>query len=166
MSRLRALAVLIAAATSVVAADDPGSITFPVKLSDPVREKPVQLSPDGPLLHLVFLATWCPPCMDEIPRLSELDARWQESGYRLVLVAVPTRQTPARLRDFIETEDPPGTLLLDLYGLGLRESKTGQIPQHLLVAADGTVLLRADSLDDGVEEAVETFMESRARGDG
>jgi thiol-disulfide isomerase/thioredoxin len=155
-----ALVVILAILVPVAAADR-ASMSFPLKLTDPVTGNKVNLKPEGALLHLVFLATWCPPCMEEMSDLAEIEARWGGSGYRLVLVAVPTRQSPERLREFLLTDDPPGTLLLDHANAGLRASGTSDIPAHVLVAADGKVIHRAESLDAGVEQAIEAFMGAR-----
>jgi thiol-disulfide isomerase/thioredoxin len=157
-----AVALIVAFAILVpVAAADRTSVTFPIKVTDPVTENKVNLKPEGALLHLVFLATWCPPCMAEMSDLAEIEARWGGSDYRLVLIAVPTRQSPERLREFLLTDDPPGKLFLDHANAGLRASGTSDIPAHVLVAADGRVIHRAESLDAGVEQAIEAFMEAR-----
>ena len=75
-------------------------------LLDPVTGESVALQSDG-LLHVVFFATWCPPCLEEFPRLADVEARWQDDGYRLILVAVPTRHTEPRLKQFVESRRPP-----------------------------------------------------------
>ena len=157
--------VLVVSVVSTAMAADPSIVKFPIKVTDPVRDQPVSLKPDSSLLHLVFLATWCPPCMDELPQLGELEARWRGAGYRLVLVAVPTRQTPERLRDFIASESPPGELVLDHTSAAMRATGTARIPAHVLVTADGKVVHHAENLADGIEAAVEDFMEARARGE-
>jgi thiol-disulfide isomerase/thioredoxin len=153
--------VVVLAVVIPAAAADRTSVKFPIKLTDPVTERKVDLQPEGALLHLVFLATWCPPCLEEMSDLAEIEARWGGSGYRLVLIAVPTRQTAERLREFLLTDDPPGKLLLDHANAGLRASGTSDIPSHVLVAADGKVVHRAESLDAGVEQAIEAFMGAR-----
>ena len=48
---------------------------------------------EAEVLHLVFFATWCPPCVQELERLADLEERWGNRGYRLVLVAVRNRHT-------------------------------------------------------------------------
>ncbi len=63
------------------------SMTLGATLTDPVTGKPVVIQPGKGALHIVFFATWCPTCMEELPRLGEIEARWGTQGYRLVLVA-------------------------------------------------------------------------------
>ena len=40
-------------------------------LTDPTTGKPVAVEPGARALHLVFFATWCPTCVDELARLGE-----------------------------------------------------------------------------------------------
>ena len=126
-----------------------------LKLTDPLQDSPVTLVPQTGLTHLVFFATWCPPCTEEFPRLAELEARWTGRGYRLVLVAVSGRQSAERLRRFHASADPPGRLLWDAEGRVADVLGAGQIPTHLLVDGRGRIVLRASELNADVEQRVE-----------
>ena len=83
---------------------------LPLTFERPSDGRPVELTAGAPALHVVFFATWCPECVDELDRLADLEARWNGRGYRLVLVAVPTRHTAERLRKFAQDRMPPGEL--------------------------------------------------------
>jgi len=140
-----------------------GAGELPVKLDDPVGSGEVTVEAGAPLLHVVFFATWCPPCLDELDQLGDLRDRWSEHGYRLVLVAVQARHTPARLARFAGERSLPGTLLYDSDGRGAKELGADQLPTHLLYDETGQQLLRAASLDQGVEERVEQLFRKRER---
>ena len=43
--------------------------------------------PDGPML-LDFWATWCPPCLKDLPRLTELHERYADAGFSVVGVSI------------------------------------------------------------------------------
>ena len=135
----RALAAVALALCGSLAAQAP-QLRFPLRLTDPVKGTTVDVAAGARLTHLVFFATWCPPCLAEMQRLQELEQTWGRQGYRLVLVAVETRQTPERLRGFIERESPPGQVLLDADGSVQRAAGVSNLPAHLLVAPDGTVI--------------------------
>ena len=66
---ISALILLLAAAGGASAAG------LPVALQDPNSGYEVELKAGAPALHLVFFATWCPPCVKELGRLAELEAR-------------------------------------------------------------------------------------------
>ena len=106
---------------------------------DPLSGDRIDLPADASALHLFFFATWCRPCLDQLPALIDLEARWQAEGYSLVLVAVPTRQDRVRLHAFMEEESPPGTVLLDRGGELLARFGVDGIPHHVLLGPRGKV---------------------------
>lgn len=111
--------------------------------------------------HLSFFATWCKPCIDELPRLTDLEARWQVEGYSLVLVAVPARQTQLRLAAFARDEQPPGRLVHDSGGKLMQDLGVEQLPCHVLVDSRGKIVHRAPTLRDGVAGEIEKLIRKR-----
>jgi thiol-disulfide isomerase/thioredoxin len=134
------------------------SAGLPVSLEDPVSGTEIVLRAGAPALHIVFFATWCPPCVEELDRLAEIEARWEERGYRLVLVAVKTRHTAERLASFAAQGKPPGELLFDADGRAARALGSEHLPTHFLLDGAGEEVHRAASLDDGVIDALENLM--------
>jgi len=47
---------------------------------DPRTGERVPLDPSAGPMHVVFLATWCRPCVAELPRLADLEDRWKADG--------------------------------------------------------------------------------------
>jgi len=148
------------------AAGDGGPAAFPVSLVDPRTGDVVELRPGAPLLHLVFFATWCPPCRDELPRLAELDTRWGTAGYRLVIVAVAARQSTERLREFVDPATVGGEVLFDSSGEVQKAFGATQLPTHVVVDERGDVVVRAPSLSAEVESVIEKAMVERMRRSG
>jgi thiol-disulfide isomerase/thioredoxin len=159
VTRCSAIAARVLAALAVLALAAPpawaGAIDL--QLVDPIDGKSVRVQSGSPLLHVVFFAVWCPPCVDELRELAEIDARWEQNGYRLVLVAVPERQSADRLQRFVQDREPPGELLLDSDGSVRSALRGAHLPMHLLFDATGRELLRSDSLD-GVEAEIERLL--------
>ncbi len=131
---------------------------LPASLEDPSGGRPVQLEAGAAALHVVLFATWCPPCLAELEELAELEARWSEQGYRLVLVAVATRHTPDKLARFAAQEKPPGRLLLDASGRVERALDGPGLPTHVLIDSSGREVLRAPALDAAVKQQVERLV--------
>ena len=50
----------------------------------PIDSKDLQ----GKVLLVVFFATWCPPCMEEVPGLVELQAELSRDGFSVVAFSV------------------------------------------------------------------------------
>lgn len=42
----------------------------------------------GKAMLVTFFATWCPPCLQEIPTLNELQAKFQQQGFVVVALSV------------------------------------------------------------------------------
>ena len=152
-----------AAAAAVVAIASlmpglPAAPTFPIPLQDPSTGRDVELATGARALHIVFFATWCQPCRQEIEQLRDLEARWEERGYRLVIVAVRNRQSPERVARFIEEGRPPGEVLFDATGRAERSLAAEYLPTHLLLDRGGSEILRAERIDDGLEEAIERLL--------
>lgn len=95
---------------------------------------------DGETVLLNFWASWCAPCVEEMPMLSRLQAEYAGRGLRVVGVAI---DQPARAREFAESLDL-GYLLL--YGeteaalVGRRYGNDGgMLPYTVLLDTGGIV---------------------------
>ncbi len=155
--RMLWIALVLIAATVMTAAGG----TAPLSAIDPASGGSRTVALDGRLTHVVFFATWCPPCMGELAALRDLEARWEPDGYRLVLVAIDRREDEARLARFIAEELPPGLVLFDRGGALQKRFRIDTVPGHVLLGAGGAELFRASSLDEGVAAAVVQRLGSR-----
>src|SRR5690242_7859796 len=61
----------------------------------------------GKLLVLNFWASWCPPCVEETPSLSEFQKQMKSSG--VVVVAVSVDKNEKAYRDFLARFRPAFT---------------------------------------------------------
>ena len=53
---------------------------------------------DGKVVALNFWATWCPPCLKEVPEFVMLQARYQAQGLQFIGIAL---QKPEEVREFV-----------------------------------------------------------------
>ena len=139
-----------------------GALAEPApRLLDPETGKSVELTIGAEALHLVFFATWCPVCVDELAGLSELDAQWSEKGYRLVIVAVRTRHDTSRLVEFIADERPPGKVLFDSEGAAERRWDAAWLPTHVVLDAQGQEVARSSVLGPEIEAVLARLLDKR-----
>jgi thiol-disulfide isomerase/thioredoxin len=156
----------LAFAAAPAIADEPAA-TIPtapaMTAADPSTGAAVAIDPSLGPMQVTFLATWCQPCMSELPRLADLEDRWKPDGLRLILVAVATRQTPERLREFLGQGPLPGRLLFDADGSVARAFGATTIPLHVLVDRRGRIVARANALDSAFAQAVERLVRQEGR---
>jgi len=152
-------------ALAALAADPPASIPVTPALTaiDPTTGSAVPLDPAQGPMHVVFIATWCRPCLAAIPKLVDLEDRWKPDGYRLFLVAVATRQTPDRLRELLAQGPLPGRLLFDANGAVASAFGAATIPTQALVDRRGRIVARSGALDAAFLQAVERLVRQEGR---
>jgi len=95
----------------------------------------------GEVVLVDFWATWCPPCVAELPRLKALYAKYHERGFEIVSISLD--QSESALRDFIRKNSIPWTQIFD--GKGWESplaAKYGvdMIPTMYLLNADGKII--------------------------
>ena len=73
------------------------------KIGVPELEK-ILASPDN-VLHVVnFWATWCPPCVTELPYFEKLSKEYQDKDVKFILISLDfPSQIESRLIPFLET---------------------------------------------------------------
>ena len=105
-----------------------------------------QLTPlsqwDAPILVVNFWATWCPPCLREIPAFVELQEEFGEHGVQFLGIALDQREA---VEDFLATREMNyPTLLGDddvirfMQTLG---NEVGGLPYTSVIGIHGEVLL-------------------------
>ncbi len=143
-------ALLVALLSTALPAAALDSLT----LVEPRSGREVSVVTGEAALHVVLFATWCPPCLAEMPALSDLAARWGDRGYQVVMIAVNTRQSTSRLISFADRRTLPGQLLFDAGGLAQKALGADSVPTHVLFDRQGNEVYRSGSLDDGLERAI------------
>lgn len=94
----------------------------------------------GQVVLVNLWATWCPPCVDELPSLERLETRLRDQG--LVVAAISLDKPPFdAVDDFLQKRD---ILQLSVYRDGKKEVqmkwKYKGLPSSFLVGRDGKVV--------------------------
>lgn len=110
--------------------------TMPDHLGQPQALKQWQ----GKILIVNFWATWCPPCRDEMPELSQLHDAYKDRN--VVVIGISTDDV-AKIREFSKTAPVSYPLLAgDFEAMNLSEqlgNTKGALPYTVIVRADGTI---------------------------
>ena len=149
-----ALSLLLAVSAAAAAA---------VELVDPRNGEAVSVGPGSRVTHVVFFATWCPSCLGELEKLGELESRFGGRGYRLVIVAVKTRQSAERLAEFVAEKHPPGRLLFAAEGRAEAAFKATKLPTHVVLDREGRELARSSALDEALVQTLSDLLKETRR---
>lgn len=118
--------------------------------------KPLRLSDlRGKYVLVDFWATWCAPCVSDLPSLRSAYDRYHDRGFEIVAVSLD--ESPQAVSDFVRTRKLPWTQLhqascdADL----VAAFKVGSIPASYLIGPDGTVL-RMNLKGEGLQKLLAT----------
>jgi peroxiredoxin len=112
----------------------------------------------GKLLVLNFWATWCQPCVEEVPSLDALQRRFANKG--LVVLGVSVDENPKLYRDFLArnrvsfltARTGPKGLSAD-YG-------TFKYPETYLIDQSGVVVKKVMGREDWNDDRVVSYVQS------
>ena len=115
------------------------------ELSD-LEGKTVKLSDyKGKIVFVNFWATWCPPCMKEMPEFNEASKEFDKNGDAILLAVNLTtggaqRETEEKVRKFIDDTGYTMKVLLDKTGKVADQYKIYSIPTTYVIDQDGNVI--------------------------
>ena len=126
-----------------------------------LKDQPVPFSKfKGKTVFLNFWATWCPPCVREMPSIAKLMKNPRLRGMNIAFVCVSTDKEAETVRIFLEgvswdmsflrTEKIPAVFMTD------------GIPATFLIAPDGRIAATAVGAADWNEPHVVEFLEKLA----
>ncbi|MDJ0882490.1 MAG: TlpA disulfide reductase family protein [Gammaproteobacteria bacterium] len=109
----------------------------PLKLSD-ISGQPYDLQSEPQQVVLVnFWATWCGPCVEEIPSLSRLVERMKGKPFKVV--AVNIGESAETIQQFVEAIPVNFDILLDEDGQVVRDWKVYAYPSNYLLDKKGLI---------------------------
>ncbi len=95
----------------------------------------------GKTIVVNFWATWCPPCLEEMPELSNLHASYQDQN--LIVLGISS-DDPGKIREFANQTPVSYPLLSgDIDAMNISESlgnDKGVLPYTVIIAPDGSLL--------------------------
>ena len=95
---------------------------------------------DGKLILLNFWATWCPPCLKEIPDFIELQKAYGNQDFQIIGIAIDEEEA---VRDYVtEVGMNYPTMVVESEGVGLAKrfgNGIGALPYSVIINRDGEI---------------------------
>jgi thiol-disulfide isomerase/thioredoxin len=132
------------------------------ELKDPAGQ-PLSLSElKGKVVFVNFWATWCLPCIEEMPAMEKLHQELQKEG--LVILAVNFQEGPARVKEFLTEHNLTFMALLDRDGKVAERYLAWALPVSVIINKRGEIVARAmGSKDWDSKESLQYFRQLLAQ---
>jgi thiol-disulfide isomerase/thioredoxin len=127
---------------------DRESATGPAEPGSPVPDlevetldgETVELEASGEATLVNLWATWCAPCIAELPEFEKLESSWGSKGLRLVGLSIESSDARDKIEKFVDERDPPFEVRFAPGRDPLRAFRAGSVPATFLYDADGELV--------------------------
>lgn len=100
----------------------------------------------GKILLINFWASWCMPCVSEMPALQNLYSRLKDEGF--VVVAIGVDDDKASLKSFAQEYGLTFPILIDETGLTKKAYGVRGVPESFFVDREGRMIMVPDLTDN------------------
>ena len=119
----------------------------------------------GRVVLLNFWATWCPPCIAEMPSMERLHQSLQERGLVVLAVSVDTEGV-AKVTPFLQRLGLTFSVALDPHGAVSRKYGAADLPSSFLIDRQGRVVAAATGRRDWFSASARSYVEELLAADG
>jgi cytochrome c biogenesis protein CcmG, thiol:disulfide interchange protein DsbE len=121
--------------------------------------RPISLSNfGGKVLVLNFWATWCPPCVEEMPSLNKFAAAFKDKG--VVVLGVSVDKDANAYKQFIRQLDPAFLTVRDPEMKINLEYGTVQYPETYIINSQGKVVNKIISSANWTDDKMVNYVQS------
>lgn len=96
----------------------------------------------GKVVLLNFFATWCPPCVAELPEFMNYEKKF--GGSKFALIAVNAKETKRKVHKFMKRNKFSFNAFLDEKGEVLSQYSISNLPSTLIVDKKGVIRFRIE----------------------
>lgn len=126
---------------------------FQIKDLDGKRVALGDLLGQGPVL-IAFWATWCRPCLKELPHLQELYEQHKERGLKVVAISEDAPRSFSKVKSFVKGRRFTFTVLLDDNYSTQRKFNFRALPFTVLLDKEGHIVYKRMGYRPGDEQVL------------
>jgi len=126
--------------------------------ADDIKGRPIRLDAyRGKYVLVDFWATWCAPCVGELPRLLEARRTYHDAGFEIISVSLDESKTA--VADFAKVRNLPWPQIHNASSTAdlVEAFAVGSIPATYLIDPEGTIIrldLRGKALDQTLSRLI------------
>ena len=118
----------------------------------------------GKLLYIDVWATWCGPCLKEMPSLKELIKEYAEKDIDFVSISIDSKNDYDKWRQMVKEKNIGGVHLYDSEGLNsnfMKAFSVGLIPRFMMIDAEGKIITATAPRpsSDNVRSFIDSYLE-------
>jgi peroxiredoxin len=119
----------------------------------------------GKVVVVNFWATWCPPCVREMPRLVRVSETYRDQGLVVLGVNTTYQDDPAKVRQFVRDNGVSYPILLDPEGAVSQLYPARLIPTTYLIDRNGRIVhTKVGEVDEAtLNEQVQALLADEAQ---
>jgi thiol-disulfide isomerase/thioredoxin len=117
----------------------------------------------GKVVVLNFWASWCAPCVDELPFLNDLASGSEAAKGQLVILGVNFKESTPAIQRFLNAHSFRYPIVVDKTGEHFKNWTNGVMPTTILIGRDGRprwrVVGELNPADESFKQALEKMLE-------
>ena len=114
------------------------------------------------VVHVVFWATWCVPCLQEVPTLRAVSEKYRGRGLEILGIVVNLSQNRDSVRAVARDLKINYPILWDGAGEVQDRYRVSMIPQNFLIGKDGVIRYAGTGLPPNYESLLDTLLKDGA----
>lgn len=156
-SLLIAVAVALVAAPAAMSEETSEVANFVLKNLDGKDVSLNDLRAKGPVL-IDFWATWCKPCLRELPKVDSLRVKYAAQNLQVVAISIDETRSVSKVKSYVKTHDFGFHVLVDPNQRTLRQLQGVNVPYLVIISQSGERVYTHSGYREGDEKEVERVL--------
>lgn len=172
ITMVRFLAKNLVCATAVAVAFSFSQVGLALDLDEPAPDFTLKSNQDknirlgdlhGEVVMINFWATWCGPCVQEMPLLDELYKKYEDAGFTLLGINVEDMDDTEKVNEMVEELQVSFPILYDIESIASELYSVDAMPSTIFVDREGNFRYLHRGYKPGDEEGYTKIVQALIR---